>query len=74
MPNRQISAKEDRRDSVTRLEARACPACGGMAVMPMARTKDFLYFGCDGCRHVWTVSKPGHEHITRPTTVLTRAD
>ena len=74
VPNVQIAIKEDRRDRATRLEMHVCPACGGAIALPMARTKDFIYFGCDGCRHVWTVSKPRPEQISQRTTVLTRTD
>ena len=74
MPNVQIAIKEDRRDRATRLETHVCLACGGAIALPMLRTKDCIYLGCDGCWHVWTVSKPGPEQISQPTTVLTRAD
>ena len=74
MRNLQLSLKADRRDRAARPETSLCPACGNTAVAPMARTTDSMYFGCDGCWHVWSVSKPGREHISQSTMVFTRDD
>ena len=73
----EASLKLDRRDLGRRLaEPQPCPACdtAPAQVSPMARTEHLVFFGCNACWHVWSVAKPGHEDIDRPSSTLTRSD
>ena len=78
MPNLpQTCPKPDRRDVISRLAAPVpCPDCGASPpkVALMARTEHLLFFGCDACWHVWSVAKPGHEHVRQLAVLLRRAD
>src|SRR3954468_24165020 len=56
------TAKPTERRGQNRSSATPCSACGN-EVQVMLRTPYVLYVRCGHCSAMWTVAKPGHEHL-----------